>query len=37
MYRNLSNLAEKATVQQAGIDRQVPTVAYSYDTRTTSS
>lgn len=32
MYRNLSNLVEKAAVQQAKIDRQSPTGVDSYDT-----
>lgn len=37
MYRNLCNLVEKTTVQQAKIDRRVPSGVDSYGTRTTSS
>jgi hypothetical protein len=37
MYRNLRNLVEKAAVQQAKIDRQLPTGANTYDPHMTSS
>jgi hypothetical protein len=37
MYQNLHNLVDKAMVQQVEIDRQTPTDADSYGTRTASA